>query len=285
MKRKKGFINLEEYEFSEECYEEEGNHCHGWFLKDGVEYLYKKYSIETAYKEVFYATICDFLKIPNVGYDLACLDDTQGVITKDYTDKNTKRLMSIKFAILKYVAETNYKDEPASLYSLDGMKSVFSFVCKQNKMMDCADALYQEFLQQFILQILFANCDLHSENIEIIKKEDGIHLSPIYDLGSCGVINLNGLKGKDNHYSLKKNCPKDFSEHPKITIQYFLSHSPREEIEMFKKYLELCREIRTLDVIDFIEYKTENKVPYGISRKLRLKYKQNLKTISTTFFK
>lgn len=77
---------------------------------------------------------------------------------------------------------------------------------------------------------------------------------------------------------------EDEFEKPIPVFENFMQKASREELELYKMYMEKIREIRTKEIFEEMEYHIERKLPFSIKRNLTRRLYRNAKA-SNKYFK
>ena len=235
MERRNGFLIVDDYKKlpDDECVKR-GRHVECW-LENKEVYLFKSYpNVLSCYKEVVFSRFATKIGIPNVGYDLASRYGKFGVITKKCTEEIP---ISIKKLILEYIKIHNLdirKNYP-KLLNIDSIEQILKEKYKEKKNFSIQNN-HKDLIIKYISQFLLANCDINYKNLDF-EEEKGKFLL-LYDFGSCGTIQMEQGKGRENFFSLKRFYTENKEENPKIALQTFLNNADRSEVYLFKMYLE-----------------------------------------------
>lgn len=114
-----------------------------------------------------------------------------------------------------------------------------------------AEEMHRNLMLYFHFQILSANPDLCSVNIDMEKCV--FQLLPLYDFGSCGLVELRNTLGYSFHLQFSN---EKFLNYPLSVLQDFLKHAKLDDIQEFQRYLE---EGMSLSFNNFLEELEEEK--------------------------
>lgn len=235
MERRNGFLIVDDYKKlpDDECVKR-GRHVECW-LENKEVYLFKSYpDVLSCYKEVVFSRFATKIGIPNVGYDLASRYGKLGVITKKCTEEVPT---SIKKLILEYIKIHNLdirKNYP-KLLNITSIEKILKEKYKEKKNFSIQDN-HKDLIIKYISQFLLANGDITDKNLDFEEKKG--KFIQLYDFGSCGTIQMEQGKGRENFFSLKRFYTENKEENPKIALQTFLNNADRSEVYLFKMYLE-----------------------------------------------
>lgn len=281
MNRINGYRNIGEYQKVNKKVEE-SLYAKAWYTDGKEEYLFKKEGYLTAYKELFYSIFLRYLNMSSVEIDLAVLGRNFGIISKNYNPTHFP-CYSIEYILDKYWTEIirRINEEQQyhlvkilsyeQCYNLKRLPEIIGWFLNKHHL-KFGKEIYNECLKQFIVQIIGGNIDLRAQNMEIYIEEKA-KFSPFYDFGSYGEINL-----KKHH-----NFPFRFQNRPMLegekvspekTIRNFLKNANKEDIEMFKEYLELAKIAGSKTDIIFREM--QEQISQEIPDKLKLILKNRL---------
>lgn len=274
MQRKNGFLQIKDYQLIRNCNALDGKYCVSWINIEGVDYLYKEYkSIKICYKEVFWTYVLKELGIPNVGYDLASDRGNFGVITK-----NAKKEGQLIKSLLDLIIDYQYKGDLearhssiSDLFNVKSLEKVFAFHYKDKLTPSERKALNRSLLEQFIIQILSGNCDLHERNISMIE-EPQICFFPYFDFGRYNVTNF---KITNCHTFCLGYQKVSYMESPKEILKKFLDYGTKEELELLRFYIEQFCTLNTLKIYEQMEEDMSYKIPQNLKRDLSRKLIQN----------
>ncbi len=274
MERKKGFLQIKEYELIRTCQREiDGKYCVAWIILDGFESLYKEYqNINTCYKEVFWSYALTELGIPNVEYDLASNQGKLGVITKNAKQKDQKiKNLSELIQNFRHHASLEYRHSSLSdLFNVKELEKIFVFHYSQLKPEELKK-LNESLLKQFIIQILSGNCDLHDRNMIIVEKPM-LDFFPYFDFGG---YSLTSFKIMNHTRFCLPYIKSSYMEEPKQTVGHFLDYATKQEIELLKYYIEKFLTLDTTRIYEHMENDLSFTLPRNVKKDLSRKLVRN----------
>jgi hypothetical protein len=279
MERENGFLKLQKYKMIRQCLDNaEGHYCDGWIEIENTEYIFKKYQeIKTCYKEVVWSYILKELGIPNVGYDLANLNGQYGVITPIlYKDNSKKNLLEL---VVSFRQNANLEYRYSSfqkLYNVKDLEKVLTFAYQDKLSATELNLLNFGLLEQFIIQLISGNCDLHARNIMILE-EPTIRFFPFYDFGG---YNLTDFKITNKRSFCLSYHEVPYLVPPKKTLQTFLDFANQQELEILKKYLESIHQLNLKQIYEKMENHISYQIPRNLKKDLSRKITQNSTYIS-----
>ncbi len=253
----------------------QGDFCDDWYTDGYTNNLFKLQDTLMSYRELFYPFTLQKLELPTVRNDLAKRDNCLGIISEDYTI-NKLCVKNVATIIYEYYKYNNLEIVP---YYVIGLKNALVWYCKINNFI-FDEQSKKELLERFIMQILLGNSDLKASNMEIYIENSRLRFSPFYDFGFCGTIDIknSNKKGYKFQYKMSDNydaIPAD------VTIKYFLTHAPKNEIELFQEYLINVQEIQADEIFGLIKEQTKYNVPEGVQIVLKRELKKNLENVNS----
>lgn len=253
----------------------QGDFCDDWYTDGYTNNLFKLQDTLMSYRELFYPFTLQKLELPTVRNDLAKRDNCLGIISEDYTI-NKLCVKNVATIIYEYYKYNNLEIVP---YYVIGLKNALVWYCKINNFI-FDEQSKKELLERFIMQILLGNSDLKASNMEIYIENSRLRFSPFYDFGFCGTIDIknSNKKGYKFQYKMLDNydaIPAD------VTIKYFLTHAPKNEIELFQEYLINVQEIQADEIFGLIKEQTKYNVPEGVQIVLKRELKKNLENVNS----
>lgn len=267
-----------------------------WYTDGENEYLFKLENNYIAYKELFYSHFMKRVGFPCVEVDLAMIGNKFGIMTKNY-NLNHLQVYSVQKILDKYWDEiirqineehkhflipTVYNAYEFNLKRLPNIIDVFLIENENVKNPNTENGC----LLQFIAQVIGSNTDLRATNMEIIIEEEKAIFSPLFDFGGYGEISF--YRKKIVPYRFQNQIIKEGEiVSPKETLKRFLKTANKQEIEIFREYLEKAREETTK--INEIEQEIEEKIgiflPDDITSYVRKKVKKNVNDITKKSYK
>lgn len=275
MERENGYLIIDGFQRINRVPPYLGDFCDGWYTDGYSNNLFKLQDILMSYRELFYPFILQKLKIPTVKNDLAKRENSYGILSKDYT-ANKLNVRNVAFIIYDYYKHFKLETVP---YYVIGLKNALVWYCMINNFV-FDEQSKKELLERFIMQILLGNSDLKASNMETYTENSVLRFSPCYDFGLCGTIDLKNTDKKG--YKLQYKMLDNYDKIPaKVTIEYFLTHAQKREIELFKEYLTSIQKIYVDDIFELIKEQTKYNVPEGVQIVLKKELKENLENINS----
>lgn len=234
---------------------------------------------------------------PCVEVDLAVIKNKFGILTKNYNPKHLpvysvqemldkywdEIIRQINEEHKRYLIPTVYNAYEFNLKRLPNVIELFLIENENVKNLDMENGC----LLQFVAQVIGSNTDLRTTNMEIIIKEEKAKFSPLFDFGGYGEISFQSRKKIYPYYFQNQIIKEEEIIPPKETLKRFLKTADKQEIEIFKKYLEKARGETTK--ITEIEQEIEEKIgiflPGDITSYVRKKVKQNVNDIAKVTYK
>lgn len=226
-------------------------------FKYNDEVYYFKYDcIDDGYSELFFEEICKELDIPCISYDLACIGQFYGVISKDYKIPGAKYISGK--ALLKNNSNSKKIETIKDLWQMNTLDMIWdSLECRyqsrEDKEQIVAD-LMNKIVKMFIVDLLLGSADRHLENWEIIEYQDGkVDLQPAFD---------NGRMLRTSPEYLKPCMQVETEEMEQLNpyllnnVTKFCKRSSKEFVDILINSLWVLEEENVRKVIERIEEKT-----------------------------
>lgn len=243
-----------------------------WYTDGENEYLFKLENNYIAYKELFYSHFMKRVGFPCVEVDLAVIGNKFGIMTKNY-NLNHLQVYSVQKILDKYWDEIIRQiNEEHKHFLIPTVYNAYEFNLKR--------------LPNIIDVFLIENENVKNPNMEIIIEEEKTRFSPLFDFGGYGEISF--YRKKIVPYRFQNQIIKEGEiVSPKETLKRFLKTANKQEIEIFREYLEKAREETTK--INEIEQEIEEKIgiflPDDITSYVRKKVKKNVNDITKKSYK
>ena len=273
MERINGYKVIDDYK---QIQKNKGGHNLCFWLSDGKnEHFFKVVSMEAQMKELFYSILLLETADKAVENDLAISQGQYGVLSPNYNPNN---IPTIKMRDILEKCKNTKKYFVQNIFSVETINEILTLYTSEIRKE--YPTKKTEVLMTFIMQILLANIDCRTENIEwLIEKE--IHLSPFHDFEFCGMNNLNSFAFESYYrkYLLTYNTLTTYYDTPEKTLQDFLEYGKKEEIELLKKNLEKMQEVKTKKIIEQCEEKIKRHLSLTRKIKLEMEFTQNLRNV------
>lgn len=262
-----------------------GKNLNFYFFYNGIKYYFKYDLIGNPYNELIVNEICKKLGIACVSYDLACLGNILGVISKDFKKSGCKYISGyeiIKNCYQKDVEGSN-KEESVLYYihrnSLEGIWHALEYRYKNHpKRAEIVKNIMNDIVKMFIVDILVGQVDRHLNNWYIVEDELGnAFLQPLFDDNRMLLkdpVMSSGLMSVENSNNL------GFSNYYEEEIEDFLRDSSIEFIALLKEYLKVLEDSSIDEIIKNIEIKTGHAIPGEQKAEIRISLRDQHSYIS-----
>ncbi len=258
-----------------------GSHYGFWIQYNNEEYYFKTGTIYELYTELFYEEIAKILKIPTVSYDLAKIANHNGVICKNFNSTREKVTTMLEILTVFYEEVICNNQEIFQLemmientFNLEDIWMSLDYYYRNHPQKEkIVQQLMDQIVTYFIFQLLSFNSDFHFENLIILGTEVP-RLSPNFDYGSCGLVNI-----ENNDYNfflsvtpfkmVKKTTAKDI-------IEEFITLSDKQYTKKLKEYASKIQQISILEIFKNIEKKINTTISQEIKQYLSLDYKKKI---------
>lgn len=248
------------------------------FSLNGETYYFKYDSETLNYYELIIEEICHIYNIDCVDYQLAQLGNCHGVISKDFKDPEAHYISG--FTLLKeagYLDNSNIADsfdEDEMDAGLDenqlrkkhnNLESIWYAIEKRYKDrpngQEIVEKLMSKIVDMFIIDLIFAQCDRHCENWQIVEYKDGkVDLQAVYDNDR---IMMNSPS--ESWLAMTAKPSEEIDEEPlKTNIEYFMKNSSSEFIDLFLNRLSILEEGNIEEVFRKITTKIGCSIPKTI---------------------
>lgn len=240
------------------------------FLYDKLEYFFKfdPTDFNTNYNELMAYYIASDLGLECIKYDLATIDDYNGVISENYKEKDVKYISGYEILLNKYGYD-------ATIWGKTTLEEIWQALEEYYKnkpnMQEIVASLMDGIVKMFLFDELVGQCDRHSKNWEIAEYPNGeIKLCPIFDNSrflNCDIFDLKPLIKVDDNF--EKNMYND------IMLGHFLDISSLEYLDLLSSYLWVIREENINKIINQIEKETNCPMPEDLKKKYQEHFKIN----------
>lgn len=248
------------------------------FSLNGEAYYFKYDSETLNYYELIIEEICHIHNIDCVDYQLAQLGNCHGVISKDFKDPEAHYISG--FTLLKeggYLDNSNITDsdnEDEMDTSLDenwlrkkhnNLESIWNAIEKRYKdrsnRQEIVEKLMGKIVDMFIIDLIFAQCDRHVENWQIVEYKDGrVDLQAIYDNDRI----MMDYPSKSWLSMTVRPYEEPEDDSLKANIEYFIKDSSSEFTDLLLNRLSILENENIEEVFRRIKTKTGCSIPKTI---------------------
>lgn len=217
--------------------------CH--FNYEGETYYFKVDNRSEVYNELIVSEIARDLNIPVINYDLAKVGSIEGLISKNYKNKNSKYLLGEEIL-------SNIPKDKRTSNTLENIWFELEIRYKDQK---TVSRIMQNVVDMFILDILTGQVDRTEMNWEIEEKENGeVSLVPLFD-------NIRLLMKNPEDTWLSLVVDDSVLGYLGENILQFLKVSSSEFVERFKNSVNVISEDNIKNILKRIEERINAKVP------------------------
>lgn len=217
------------------------------FPYKGKEYYYKESEFFSPYSEVIISELLKDFNINHVNYDLACIADHKGLLSKSFRKKNACYLPGYKLL-------GNYTGE-SDIYMIEeynSLENLWMAIYEQYKDPEITKKLVDQIIDLYIFDIIICNHDRHSFNFEIEEYKGEVNLAPIYDNERFLMSDYTSLNVDDNKLNIYDN------------LEYFINISSSEYLDRIKDKLWIISEDNIKKAYNSIEKRIGASIPTEI---------------------
>lgn len=279
MQLKNGYLTTEDAKMIRKCDPLiDGQQCFAWYNIESIDYLFKIGPEVNLYLEVLWSRILKEIGLNAVQYLPAEINNRQGIIVENFNPAEAP-VISMDTFLKKYNrhCQIEFVKDRHLLYNVTDLKSGFDWYFKKKMNEIQIQILKEDLLQQFIIQLLAGNNDLHEGNMNIIQNQEKPSI-PFYDFGHYGFINIEKAYFS---YELSYGKKKQNRVSPSNTISEFLENGTKEEIAMLYFYLDKMKKTNIRRINEELESSIHKKINPYMYQDLEKKLNANCRTIET----
>lgn len=259
------------------------------FIYDDGNVYYFNYDNDcTPYGDLIYGCICDDLGIAHIDYDVARLGFLEGTLSKDYVRENVKYItgktllcenggIDLEFSpwdremAKRYGRDDVIFNKTVRYNSLEGIWSALENRFKDEP--DLVKSLMGKIVDMYVVDILTAQNDRHSENWTLTEENGNINVHPIFDnrrifLGLPYIASI--AMYVDNQLL------EDGKDDLETSVRKFISQSSSEFVQKLKDSLWVLSEENFEKIVERIENKTGFPFPIKLRDSFKIKFRIQL---------